>query len=410
MSNHNILTFARRYPLVWRLWLSRVFTANADGIGQFAIQWLATTFPNPAIALAYANTFGRIGMVLSSYLVGWLSDSIPPIILMVSGNLFGALFTIGMGLLLNRVHSLLLLLGLVMLWNSFTIITRAASRSIVPRTVDRTDLPSVNAWMGAIQPIQQFLAKGFAGIMIATGLFHAFLAAGIVMLVSTVPLVTKHSWPKPVRRTTTSIHILSGMRVVWSMRRLRQMVVYTSVQNFGFSFFLAEYILYLKATERLSAAQIGVALSIATLGAVLSLMLGPRLLQNRLQWVVVSSPLLIAAGIAIISAGGGLPGLIGGLLFLEFGSGFSNQTSALIRQRTVPIDMMGSASGALDMFHSFLVPLGMALAGLVAVRFGTGVTLTVSWVVVLLSTCFAWILAKSTKFELQDGQSTSSSA
>lgn len=349
-------------------------------------------------------------MVLSSYLVGWLSDSSPPIILMVSGNLFGALFTIGMGLLLNRVHSLLLLLGLVMLWNSFTIITRAASRSIVPRTVDRTDLPSVNAWMGAIQPIQQFLAKGFAGVMIATGLFHAFLAAGIVMLVSTVPLATKHSWPKPVRRTTTSIHILSGMRVVWSMRRLRQMVVYTSVQNFGFSFFLAEYILYLKVTERLSAAQIGVALSIATLGAVLSLMLGPRLLQNRLQWVVVSSPLLIAAGIAIISAGGGLPELIGGLLFLEFGSGFSNQTSALIRQRTVPIDMMGSASGALDMFHSFLVPLGMALAGLVAVRFGTGVTLTVSWVVVLLSTCFAWILAKSTKFELQDGQSTSSSA
>ncbi|MHB1684983.1 MAG: MFS transporter, partial [Bacilli bacterium] len=275
MSNHNILTFARRYPLVWRLWLSRVFAANADGIGQFAIQWLATTFPNPAIALAYANTFGRIGMVLSSYLVGWLSDSIPPIILMVSGNLFGALFTIGMGLLLNRVHSLLLLLVLVMLWNSFTIITR---------TVDRTDLPRVNAWMGAIQPIQQFLAKGFAGIMIATGLFHAFLAAGIVMLVSTVPLATKHSWPKPVRRTTTSIHILSGMRVVWSMRRLRQMVVYTSVQNFGFSFFLAEYILYLKATERLSAAQIGVALSIATLGAVLSLMLGPRLLQNRLQW------------------------------------------------------------------------------------------------------------------------------
>lgn len=85
-----MLTFAKRYPLVWRLWLSRVCTANADGIGQFSIQWLATTFPHPAIALAYANTFGRLGTVFSGYLVGWLSDSIPPVVLMAAGNLFGA--------------------------------------------------------------------------------------------------------------------------------------------------------------------------------------------------------------------------------------------------------------------------------------------------------------------------------
>ncbi len=186
------------------------------------------------------------------------------------------------------------------------------------------------------------------------------------------------------------------------------MVVYTSVQNFGFSFFLGEYVLYLKATEHLSAAQIGIGLSIATLGALLSLTLGPRLLQNRLSWVIMSSPLLIAAGIMVLSADGGMPGLIMGLLLLEFGSGCGNQTAALIRQRTVPIEMMGSASGALAMFHSLLVPIGMALAGLVAARFGVDVTLTISWIVVLLSVRFAWTLTKSTKFKAQDGQSPSS--
>ncbi len=409
MTKQNVWELANRYPLVWRLWVSRLLTANADGIGQFSIQWLATTFPNPAFALAYANTFGSLGSVLSSYLFGWLSDNISPIFLMVAGNLVGAIFTIGIGLLLHSHRSISLLLILVFLWNVFTAVTRAASRSIVPRTVNQTDLPRVNAWMGTIQPIQQFLAKGFAGIIIATGLVHAFLAAAIVMMISTIPLLTKRGYPETTHRHAKATHILSGFGIVWSNRQLRQMVVYTSVQNFGFSFFLGEYVLYLKESVHLSATQIGFGLSAATFGTVFSLTFGPRLLQKRMQWLIVSSPMLIAAGIAVISMGRGMLGFISGLLLLELGSGFANQTVALIRQRTVPIEIMGSATGALTLCHSILVPIAMALAGLVAVNFGTGATMQIAWIVVLLSVCFAWTLSQSTKIRLQDGQLTSHS-
>lgn len=98
-----------RYPLVWRLWISRFLTANADGIGQFSIQWLATTFPNPAFALGYANTFGSIGSILSSYIFGWLSDNFSPAVLMVSGNIIGAAFTVFIGFMLRSHQSILLL-------------------------------------------------------------------------------------------------------------------------------------------------------------------------------------------------------------------------------------------------------------------------------------------------------------
>ncbi|MCI0184924.1 MFS transporter [Sulfoacidibacillus ferrooxidans] len=257
MVRRTIGSIATEYPLVWRLWISRLLTANADGIGQFSIQWLATTFPNPAFVLGYANTVGSIGSILSSYIFGWLSDNFSPAILMVAGNVVGAFFTIGIGLLLRNHESIPLLLLLVFLWNLFIAITRAASRSLVPQTVEKEDLPTVNAWMGIIAPIQQFLAKGFAGILISTGLFHAFLAAGIVMFLSVFSIVSTKHYPKRVTTSHKTTNPLVGLHIVWSSRPLRQMVIYTSVQNFGFSFFLGEYVLYLKQVAGLSAVQIG---------------------------------------------------------------------------------------------------------------------------------------------------------
>lgn len=395
MAKRTIWSIAKRHPLVWRLWVSRFLTANADGIGQFSIQWLATTFPNPAIALGFANTFGSIGSILSSYIFGWLSDNFSPGILMVAGNVVGAVFTVSIGLLLRNLHSILLLLILVFLWNMFTAITRAASRSLVPQTVDKADLSTVNAWMGIIAPIQQFLAKGFAGILIATGLFHAFLAAGIVMFLSVFTLMSPKHYPKRVAMTRKPTHLLSGLSIVWSSRPLRQMVMYTSVQNFGFSFFLGEYVLYLKQAAGLSATKIGLGLSIAAVGTALSLVMGPRLLKNYSRVLTVVSPVFIAAGIAVVSLGGGMVALVFGLFLLELGSGFANQTVGLIRQRTAPLEFMGSATGALTLLHSILVPVAMALAGLIAIHYGTRVTMSIAWVVVLISVIFAWLLAKS---------------
>ena len=401
MAKRTLGVIVSRYPLVWRLWISRFLTANADGIGQFSIQWLATTFPQPAIALAYANTFGSIGSILSSYIFGWLSDNFSPAVLMVSGNVVGAIFTVFIGFTLQFHQSIVLLLLLVFLWNVFTAITMAASRSLVPKTVDQEDLPTVNAWMGIISPIKQFLAKGLAGVLIMTGLFHAFLAAGIVMFLSVLSLINSQHYPKRASTSRRTTNPLSGLHIVWSRRPLREMVIYTSVQNFGFSFFLGEYVLYLKQTEHLSATEIGVGLSLATVGTVISLVIGPRLLRTQSPFLTVASPVLIGAGIALISVGGGMIGLTSGLTLLELGSGFANQTVGLIRQRTAPIESMGATTGALNLLHSILVPVAMMLSGLIAIHYGTSATMSIAWIVVLLSVVFAWRLARSVREHLR---------
>jgi len=132
-------------------------------------------------------------------------------------------------------------------------------------------------------------------------------------------------------------------------------------------------------------------------GTVLSLVMGPHLLRTRAQMVTVASPALIAAGIAVVSLGGGMVGLVIGLLLLELGSGFANQTVGLVRQRTAPLEFMGSTTGALTLLHSVLVPVAMALAGVIAIRFGTHATMSIAWIVVLISVVFTWGFAKSVK-------------
>lgn len=62
-----------------------------------------------------------------------------------------------------------------------------------------------------------------------------------------------------------------------------------------------------------------------------------------------------------------------------------------------PVEFMGATTGALNLLHSILVPVAMILAAVIAIHYGTTVTMSIAWVVVLLSVVFAQGLAKSVR-------------
>lgn len=389
------LSFVRENPTLGRLWVSRFFNANGSGIGQFAIKWMATTFPHPAVALAYTNTLGTLSQVVCNYMMGWLSDNLSPYFLMMLGNLFGALFAIGIGLLLHHYHVLFLLCLLVILWAAFTVTSNAASAKLIPQLTEPKDLPKVNSWMGAIPPIQQFLSNGLAGILIAAGIMHAFWAAAIAMAIAAVSMMTRRNLTPSEHQIRRSRNIATGIKTVITDPILLRMVIFVSLLNFGYSFYLGEYLLYLRNTEHLSAVSIGLGLTIATIGTALSLFTGPIVLKRRIALTVILTPVIMSIGIAVVFLWSGFVGFIVGFTLVELGSGISGQYVSLIRQRTVPIEKMGSVAGALWMFQTILVPLGMILAGVVAVHWGVVTTLIISCVLVLISVLPSFSLAGS---------------
>jgi hypothetical protein len=173
------------------------------------------------------------------------------------------------------------------------------------------------------------------------------------------------------------------------------MVVFTSLMNFGFSFYLGEYVLFLRARDHLSAGQIGLALGLGTLGLMTALVVTPRMIRRRPAWLPLWGALAIAAGIATVTLWTHLPGLIVGDMTMNFGTSVSSQIVALTRQRLVQMSVMGSVSGALSMFHTLLVPLGMALAGLLAEEAGAGADLWTAAALVGLSLVVALPFAKA---------------
>lgn len=388
-------SWMKHYPMLTRLWLYRVFRANGIGIGNFAIQWVATSFPQPALALAYTNTLGRVAHVFVGYLAGWLSDRVAPVRLMIASNLLSALFTVVMGRVLAAPYRMPWLIVAVIVWNGFAVVSRAASPSLVPKIAQRDHWPAIHAWMAAIGPIQQFLANGLGGILLAAGVFHAFAASGLALGLSMLFLLTRRPWPAPGKKPKLRRSLFGGISYVWSQRVLRRMVIFSGLLNFGFSFYIGEYVRYLRSSLHLSPTKIGLGLMLSTLGTVVSLVIVPRLLRAHIAGMTVLAPGVMALGLIVLSLWQTWAGFVLGAALVEFGSGAVTQGLVLIRQSVVPVDVMGAVSGALGMFHVLLVPLGMALAGVVAFVYGAPSAMVAAASMVSVATLLAWPYAQS---------------
>lgn len=390
------MMWMKSYPQLARFWWSRIFRANGMGIILLALQWVATSFPTPALALAYTNTLGRILQILSGYLVSWLSDRVAPMQLIVLGNLLSALFTVAIGLALRDSHQMLTLILAVILWNSFAVVARAASPRIVPTLAAKKDLPAINAWMAAINPIQQFLASGLGGILIAAGVFHAFLAGALAFLIAGIWISPGRQWPRSVPSSIKPAPSLGeGFRFVGRDPVLRRMTLFSSALNLGLSFYIGEYLLYLRSVLGLSPGLIGLSLGLGTIGTLAALLISPWALRNKMIETILVASALVAFGIGIASIAHNWPTFTVGAILIEAGSATITQSLILVRQHVVPLRVMGSVSGALRVLHLVLVPLGMAIAGLVAITSTVHTDLWTSCAMVSLAVGLAVPYARS---------------
>jgi hypothetical protein len=172
------------------------------------------------------------------------------------------------------------------------------------------------------------------------------------------------------------------------------MVLFSSLLNFGFSFYIGEYLLYLRQALHLGPTAIGFGLMASTVGTVLSLIFIPGRLRRHLVRITVAGPGLMAVGLIMLNIWQTWAGFVLGATIIEFGAGAMTQGLVLVRQSVVPMDIMGSVNGALSMFHIILVPIGMALAGIVAFAYGSSSAMLVAAVLVSAASVLALPFAR----------------
>lgn len=379
------------HPAIRGLWGSRMSKAFAVDLLTLSLSWAATSLPDAAAALAIVNVPGRIAETLSSYLSGWLADRFSAPLLMTLGNLLLACVALCTGLFLRSHATLWALVAGAVLFRAVQPVSQTASRAALPRLVEDRNLPTVNAQMSSVNLLRQVGGTVLAGFLVALGLFHALLAAtGLGLGAALLALLTPGLSLGPVRASQppagrSQAGLQDGFAIVWNVPALRYAALTAGGLNLGWSFFLAEYVLYARSVLHLGAPMVGLLGGLGTGGVALGIALGPRLMRQHLGLGLTAIAPILATGMALIAA---LPSpwTFGfGMAVLEFGESLAGQSLGLVRQRFAPKDRMGSVVGVLGLIGGVTVPVGFAVAGFIAVLLGSRTAIATGSALLLLS-------------------------
>ncbi|TDO68547.1 MFS transporter [Kribbella sp. VKM Ac-2571] len=267
-------------------------------------------------------------------------------------------------------------------------------QSYLPAVVGKDRLLAGNAALETIRASGQVAGPGAGGWLVtAIGAANVVLIQAVSFVVSAVSLLAIRSEEHVVRRESRGLwpEIREGLAYVARHRAIRVIAVTSAVNNFAFAVASAVNLVFLVRTLRLTPTWVGIVLAVGSVAAMLGAALTPRLARwfgpERIIWVS-----LVFAGVLGLLTPFAQPGRLTvlaviGLAAGEFGQLIYAITSVTLRQRVVPLELLGRVNATMRFLLMGLFPLGALLGGVLGTAFGArtslliaGGMIAVSWV------------------------------
>ena len=364
MTAAPLLVRNRNYRLVFS---AGALTNLGDGLIVLALPWLATLLTREPMAIAAVAAAGRLPWLIFALPAGVITDRADRRRLIARTDMLraGIVFAIMLLALGTPVPGAVwALAGLAFLLGSAEVLRDNAAQTILPAIVAPDDLEAANGQMWSAEQITgQFVGPPLAGLLIGLGIALPFgldvaalvLAAGLVWLI-TLPPQARQSvrfWPA----------LVEGVR--W-MRRdvpLLRLAVVLGLINFFYMMAFTMTVLFAQEVLGLSAAQHGVLLSVAAVGAVVG-SLGAPTVMARIGAQACLFVALSVWGFAYAAIGASSNAVfVGAAMFaLMAGSMLWNVVTVSWRQRRIPSELLGRVNSIYRFFGWGSMPLG-ALAG-----------------------------------------------
>ena len=364
MTAAPLLVRNRNYRLVFS---AGALTNLGDGLIVLALPWLATLLTREPMAIAAVAAAGRLPWLIFALPAGVITDRADRRRLIARTDMLraGIVFAIMLLALGTPVPGAVwALAGLAFLLGSAEVLRDNAAQTILPAIVAPDDLEAANGQMWSAEQITgQFVGPPLAGLLIGLGIALPFgldvaalvLAAGLVWLI-TLPPQARQSvrfWPA----------LVEGVR--W-MRRdvpLLRLAVVLGLINFFYMMAFTMTVLFAQEVLGLSAAQHGVLLSVAAVGAVVG-SLGAPAAMARIGAQACLFVALSVWGLAYAAIGASSNAVfVGAAMFaLMAGSMLWNVVTVSWRQRRIPSELLGRVNSIYRFFGWGSMPLG-ALAG-----------------------------------------------
>jgi MFS family permease len=299
-------------------------------------------------------------------------------------------------------ESITLLTVVALLAGTLSVFYDVANLSYLPTLVDRSLLVQANSRITSTSSAAQIIGPGIGGMLIRlVGAPVAVLVDALSFLVSAA-LVWRIDAPEPPPEPAANRSIRSdieqGFRIVLGSDILKALAASAAtVQLAGYAF-LAIYVLYMTRDLGLTAAEVGLVLSIGGAGALVGALLadplrrwigqGPAIVLTLFLFGVTG--LLIP--LAVLVPEWALP-LVIASEFLQWMAIVAHEVCAVsLRQAIVPDRLAGRVNGTMRFLSLGLRPVGSLLGGILGgTALGLAGTLVIAEFGMLVA--FVWLLA-----------------
>ena len=377
------------------LFLGRLVSQIGDGIHYFALTWLVLDLTGSGAALGSVLTVSTLPGILLSPFAGVIVDTLDRKMIIVGADIIRGLLALALAVVyrLGMLTMPILYVATALLSLCGVVFGPAISAS-VPNLVKKEELVQANARnsfsmsaTGILGPIVGALILG------ATGYFGVFAINGICFILSAIsemfirfPKQKKHSLdaasvpnkaepPSPAGQFITNFK--QGFAYIWSNVGLRTMIMFALALNFMANpIFSVVFPYFGKEILQMEASHYGFTQSSFPAGLMLGTFLVGALTQRfskhqLLSWGIVGQGVLILLMSIIafpvvhlylsptaILASIAVPTLFLGILNIQV-----NVPLNVALQESVPDNYRGRVFGLIDSLVQMLVPVSMALFG-----------------------------------------------
>ncbi len=378
------------------LWLHRDFRAfwAAETISQFGSQVTFLALPLVAILSLEESTF-RVALLTSVEFLPFLLFTLPAGVwvdrlrrrpILILGN-------VGRTIALGTVP-VAHWLGVLTIWQLYvvgfvagvcTVFFDVAYQSYLPSLVGRDQIVEGNAKLETSRSAASVAGPGFAGLLVST------LTAPVAILVDAVSFLvsacllgairTEEAVPPREERKPLRIELLEGLRYVLGHSFQRGIVIAVALSNFFGQVVFSILLVYAVRELGLTAATIGVILSLGSVGTLAAAMsarrIGDRLGVGR---TIVLAALLFSPGTLLIAVAPkdlAIPFILASMFVLGFGGILFNVTGISLIQAITPDRLLGRANASRRFVVWGVIPFGGLVGGALGSTIGLRETIFV---------------------------------
>lgn len=376
------------------LFASATASAVGGAVSSVAISWIVYHATHSTLDIALVGVAGFVPGILLGFLSGVLADRYNRRSLMVTADLVRMA---AMGLLAVSLYwagfSLLLIVAVLVVVNAFGSLFTPASQAILPRLVPKGSLEDANGLLQGTTAVMISLGSALGGVIVAfagavwglglNALTYAASAIFVFQIAGSLGL------PRVLGETRSSSFRREFSEGIGYMRAHRPILEVTLAflpANFLFTLVVGFVVVYSTARFGANPTIYGSLAAVEAAGTAAGALVVGRIRARRFAGVLMGGCILgQGAGAALLAVSHSVVLSLLASAVLGLGIGLVNTVYYATMQAIVPGELLARVL-SIDSVGAFAaVPAGFAVGGVIASRYGIGLTFLVAAIGLLVN-------------------------